>query len=356
MKSRAERIIEKAQLKENEAIYLSNPSNIFYVSGYTGEGAALIGHSFCAIVTDFRYTEQVTRQAPAFEVLQIKTGQSHESLAHDYLADHNVNSVRFEADQVTVAAFDKMKKDMPGMTFAPLQGEPEAVRRVKEPSELDRIREACDISCKALQNILPQIREGMTETDLRIILEFEILKLGGDGLAFNTIVASGENGSLPHAIPGSRKLRKGDLITMDFGAKKGGYCADMTRTVALGDPGEDLKKIYNIVLKAQTTAEDALHAGLRGDEVDDIARSIIKAEGYGDCFGHGLGHSVGIDIHENPRLSPMCHDVLTENTTMTVEPGIYVPGLGGVRIEDTCVIGKEHSESFVYFPKELLIL
>ena len=356
MKTRAERIIELAGLHENEAIYLTKPSNIFYVSGYTGEGAALIGHGFCAIVTDFRYTEQVTRQAPGFEALEIKTGQHHAALAYEYLSGRHVNAVRFEADEVTVKAFEEIQKDMPGFQLTALNGEPEKVRQIKEPSELALIREACDISCKALQNILPIFKEGISETDIRIALEFEMLRLGADGLAFNTIVASGENGSLPHAIPGSRKLRKGDMVTLDFGARKGGYDADMTRTLSLGEPGAEMRKIYGIVLEAQQTCQDAMHAGLVASDVDAISRRIIGDAGYGKCYGHGLGHSVGIDIHENPRLSPMCHDILTENTTMTVEPGIYVPGLGGVRIENTCAIGAEKSESFVYFTKDLLIL
>ncbi len=356
MKSRAERIIELANLSANEAIYLTKPSNMFYVSGYTGEGAAIIGHGFCAIVTDSRYTEQVTRQAPAFEVLQIKTGQRHTALAYEYLSGHHVDTIRFEADEVTVNAFENMKQEMPGVTLTALNGEPEQVRRVKEPSELALIREACDISCKALNNILPVIKEGVTETDIRIALEFEMLRLGADGLAFDTIVASGENGSLPHAIPGPRKLRKGDMITLDFGARKGGYDADMTRTLALGEPSAELKKIYGIVLEAQQTCQDAMHAGLVASDIDKISRDIIGGAGYGQYYGHGLGHSVGIDIHENPRLSPICHDILTENTTMTVEPGIYVPGVGGVRIENTCVIGAENSESLVYFTKDLLIL
>ena len=356
MKSRAQRIIEEAGLGQHEAIYLTKPSNMFYVSGYTGEAAAVIGHGFCAIVTDFRYTEQVTRQAPGFEALEIKTGQSHAALAFEYLKDHGVDSVRFEADQVTVRAYERMKHDMPGVTFSELRGEAEKVRRIKEPSELELIRQACAISCEALDHILPEIKEGMAETDIRIMLEFEMLKLGADGLAFDTIVASGENGSLCHAIPGPRKLRKGDMITMDFGAKKGGYCADMTRTVALGEPGAELKKIYGIVLNAQQTAQDALKAGLGASDVDAIARGIIAEAGYGKYFGHGLGHSVGIDIHESPRLSPTCQDILTENTTMTVEPGIYVPGIGGVRIENTCVIGADASETLVYFTKDLLIL
>ena len=348
--------MEKAALRQGEAILLSKPSNIFYVSGYTGEGIALLAEGLCAVVTDFRYTEQVTRQAPGFEVCEIKTGQSHFALAAEVLSGHGVHAVRFEADEVTVSRFEKMQQDMPGFTFSHLNGEAEFVRRIKEPVEIENIRKACDISCRALQNILPRIKPGVSETDIRIDLEFEMLRLGGEGLAFNTIVASGPNGSLPHAIPGQRKIEPGDMITLDFGAKCGGYCADMTRTIAVGEPGAEMKKIYGIVLSAQQTAQDALHAGIPADSVDKIARDIIADAGYGKCFGHGLGHSVGIDIHENPRLSPTCQDILTAGTTMTVEPGIYVHGLGGVRIENTCVIGDTASETLVTAPKELLIL
>ena len=348
--------MEKAALGHGEAILLSKPSNIFYVSGYRGEGIALLAEGLCAIVTDFRYTEQVARQAPDFAVCEIKTGQSHFALAAEVLSGHGIHTVRFEADEITVSRFEAMKADMPGFSFAALHGEPELVRRIKEPKEIDCIRTACDISCRALQNILPRIRPGVTENDIRIDLEFEMLRLGGEGLAFSTIVASGVNGSLPHAVPGGRKIESGDMITMDFGARYGGYCADMTRTVSVGEPGAEMKKIYAIVLEAQQTAQDALHAGLPANTVDKIARDIIGQAGYGRYFGHGLGHSVGIDIHEDPRLNPVCTDVLEAGTTMTVEPGIYVPGLGGVRIENTCVIGEEASETLVYAPKELLIL
>ena len=257
---------------------------------------------------------------------------------------------------MTVARFDKMKQDMPGFTFTALGGEPELVRRIKEPSEIEHIRRACGISCRALENILPRIKPGVSETDIRIDLEFEMLRLGAEGLAFNTIVASGPNGSLPHAIPGQRKIEAGDMITMDFGAKSGGYCADMTRTVAVGEPDAEMKKIYGIVLRAQQESQDALHAGIPADSVDRIARDIIAEAGYGKCFGHGLGHSVGIDIHEDPRLSPICHDVLEPMTTMTVEPGIYVPGLGGVRIENTCAITETGGRTLVHAQKALLIL
>ena len=183
-----------------------------------------------------------------------------------------------------------------------------------------------------------------------------MLELGADSLAFDTIVASGVNGSLPHAIPSDKKLEKGEMITIDFGAKKGGYCADMTRTLALGQPSAEMKKIYDTVLLAQETCEGMLAPGKCCRDIDAEARRIIDGAGYAGRFGHGLGHSVGIDIHEDPRLSPACGDLLETGTTITVEPGIYVPGLGGVRIENTCAITENGGRTLVHAQKALLIL
>ena len=354
--TRASRIVEKAGLQPGEAILLSKPSNIFYVSGYTGEGIALLAGDLCAIVTDFRYTEQVTRQAPGFEVFEIKTGQSHFALAAEVLAAHGVQAVRFEADEVTVARFDKMKQDMPGFTLTALKGEPEQVRRIKEPEEIACIRKACDISCKALANLLPRLKPGVSETDIRLDLEFEMLRLGGEGLAFNTIVASGPNGSLPHAVPGDREIREGDMVTMDFGARYEGYDADMTRTVAVGRPSDKMRRIYEIVLHAQETAQAAIAPGVPCREIDRIDRDIITEAGYGECFGHSTGHGVGIDIHEDIRLSTRSEQVLAPGNIVTVEPGIYVPGLGGVRIENTCAVTETGVRALCGASKELRIL
>ncbi len=183
-----------------------------------------------------------------------------------------------------------------------------------------------------------------------------MLKNGASELAFSTIVASGENSALPHAIPGNRKLSKGDLITFDFGAKVDGYCSDMTRTVALGKPSDELYTIYHIVLEAQKLGEEALLPGASCKGVDAVSRDFIASKGYGDYFGHGLGHSLGIDIHESPRLSPLSQGILKENQLMTVEPGIYLPGKGGVRIENTCLVTKEGAKPLTTPSKELFIL
>lgn len=356
MNERLEKLFQAASLGRDEAVLIHKPSNMFYLSGYTGEGLIAAGRGFQAIVTDFRYTEQAERQAPGFDVLMIEKNVSHASLAGRLFAQYGIKAVRYEDDQVTVRDFDALRRDIPGVEFLSLKNAPEKVRRIKDQRELDCIETACDISCRAFEQLLPQIKPGMTEKQLQLKLDFLMLELGGEGLAFNTIVASGVNGSLPHAIPSGKKVEMGEMITFDFGAKKGGYCADMTRTVALGTPSPEMKKIYDTVLLAQETCQDLLAPGKICNEIDAVARKIIDEAGYAGRFGHGLGHSVGIDIHEDPRLSPLCSDPLEENQTITVEPGIYVPGLGGVRIENTCAVTANGGRTLVHAQKALLIL
>ena len=353
---RLERMLSLAGLTANEGVLIHKPSNIFYLSGYTGEGLLAAGEGFQAIITDFRYTEQAEKQAPGFQVLMVEKGVTHAALAAGLFEAHGVKAVRYEDDKVTVRAFEGLKRDIPGVEFLPLGGAPEKARRIKEQGELDLIEEACDISCRALDAVLPRIQPGMTEKQLQILLDYTLYEMGADSLAFDTIIASGVNGSLPHAIPSDKKIELGDMITMDFGAKKGGYCADMTRTVALGNPSAEMKKIYETVLRAQETCEGMLAPGKCCRDIDAAARRIIDEAGYAGRFGHGLGHSVGIDIHEDPRLSPTCEDLLEEGHTVTVEPGIYVPGLGGVRIENTCAITASGGRTLVHAQKELLIL
>ena len=233
---------------------------------------------------------------------------------------------------------------------------PQQLRQLKTPSEIVTMRKAAAITSEAFEAVLPKIRPGMTETELRLEVENIMYRLGAEALAFNTIIASGENGSLPHAVPGLRKLQKGDMITMDFGAKVGGYCSDMTRTVALGEPSAEMRKVYQTVLRAQTMCEAALAAGRNCFDIDRLARDYIDSQGYAGCFGHGLGHCVGIDIHEDPRLSPGCHDTLKAGMVITVEPGVYLPGVGGVRIENTCLVRENGSEALTTARKELVIL
>ncbi len=353
---RVKRLLEVSGLGPKQGIVIHRPSNIFYLSGYTGEGLMVVSRSLAAIVTDFRYVEQAGQQAPGFSVHQISTGVSHAQVAASLILGAGISEVLYEDDFVTVKESRKLQDALGDTALLPLNNQPEKLREVKDAEEVALIEKACAISCEAFDYILTQVRPGITEKQVKRLLDFRMLELGADATAFDTIVASGPNGSLPHAIPGERQIEKGDMITLDFGAKYGGYCADMTRTIAVGKPGKQMQEIYDIVLHAQMTCQEALAPGKICREVDGIARQIIGDAGYGERFGHGLGHAVGIDIHENPRLSPVCEDRLLPGHVMTVEPGIYVPGLGGVRIENSCLVTETGARSLVSSPRELIIL
>ncbi len=353
---RTDRLLRRAGLAAGEGILIHKPSNMFYLSGYTGEGLLLVARGIKAVVTDSRYTEQAGRQAPGFEVHTIETGVSHAALAAGLCEKLGIKALRYEDDCLTVKAFASMQAAMPGISFSSLGNIPEAMRVIKDDQELALMDKACAISCEAFDYILGYIKPGLSEKQIELALNFKMYELGADALAFDTIVASGPNGSLPHAIPGERRVEAGDMITLDFGAKYRGYCADMTRTVAVGEPDKKMREIYGIVLEAQIASQEALAPGRDCAEVDGIARGLIAKAGYGQYFGHGLGHSLGIDVHENPRLSPVSKDRLEKNLVITVEPGIYVPGLGGVRIENSCVITDTSSRSLVNAPRELIIL
>lgn len=353
---RVARLMKRCNLSPDEGILITKASNMRYLSAYTGEGMLVISANLKAIVTDFRYVEQAQNQAPGFEVHSISTDRNHAVVAAELLKAHHCRQVRFEDDDITVREGNKLNRIFAPMTLVPLAGEPEALRSIKDEEEIALIKKACDISCRTFEWICGQIKPGMSEIEIRLALDYHMLALGAEDLAFSTIIASGPNGSLCHAIPGQRKVEKGDMITMDFGAKVGGYCADMTRTVALGQPGDELKAIYQVVYEAQCLAQDALAPGKTGKEVDAVARDHIKQAGYGAYFGHGLGHSLGLDIHEDPRLSLVGETRLEPNMIMTVEPGIYIPGLGGVRIENSCVLTGDGAETLVWANKDLLIL
>ena len=354
--ARTKRLMEACGLGDRQGIIVHRSSNVFYLSGYTGEGLLLLSRDLRAIVTDFRYVEQAQQQAPGFSVHQISGISGHAQVAAGLAHGAGLTELLYEDDYVTVKEGRALQEALGEVTLAPLNMQPEKLREIKDEAEVALIENACAISCEAFDYILTQIKPGVTEKQLQRMLNYRLLELGADDTAFDTIVASGPNGSLPHAIPGDRQVETGDMITFDFGAKLGGYCADMTRTVALGQPGSQMREIYEIVLRAQITCQEALAPGKICREVDAIARKIIGEAGYGERFGHGLGHAVGIDIHENPRLSPACGDSLRPGHVVTVEPGIYVPGLGGVRIENSCLVTETGARSLVSAPRELIIL
>ena len=354
----AERLMDQFRQGSHTAVAIHDPSNMFYLTeGYTGEGVVYLSEDSRMIITDFRYTEQAERQAPGFRVEMTGKGRNHNRILAELAQAEGITELRAETNYLSVDDFEAMRGALgEEISCVPLNKAPQKLREIKTPTEILAIRKACDITSEAFDAILPKIRPGMTEKELQIELDFTMLRLGADEFAFDTIIASGENGSLPHAIPGQRTLKAGDMITMDFGAKVGKYCSDMTRTVALGQPSDEMRKVYETVLRAQTMCEDALTAGKTGAEVDKLARDYIDARGYAGRFGHGLGHSVGIDIHEEPRLSPNCSETIKPGVVITVEPGIYLPGVGGVRIDNTCLVKENGCVPLTTADKQLIIL
>jgi len=354
----SDRLADMLHLTVNTAAVIHDPANMLYLTeGYGGEGLVYLTAERRVIITDFRYTEAAEKTAPGFEIVMTDNDHSHEKRLAELCEQDHIREIRFESNYLPVDDFERMREAVgEEVSFVPLKKAPQILREIKTPAEILIMRKAGAITSEAFEAVLPKIRVGMTELELRLELENCMFRLGADGLAFSTIIASGVNGSLPHAVPGTRRLQMGDMITMDFGAKVAGYCSDMTRTVALGEPSAEMRRVYSTVLRAQTMCEAALAAGKNCFEIDKLARDYIDSQGYAGRFGHGLGHCVGIDIHEDPRLSPSCHDTLKAGMVITVEPGVYLPGVGGVRIENTCLVRDNGSEALTTARKELIIL
>ena len=354
----SDRLSETLHLKANTAVVIHDPANMFYLTeGYAGEGMVYLTAERRVIVTDFRYVEAAEHSAPGFEIIVTDHEHTPAKRLAEMCGRDGISEIRFESNRLPVDDYENLRSAAgEEISWVPLRKVPQQLRQIKTAAEIVTMRKAGAITSEAFEAVLGKIRPGMTETELRMELENTLYRLGAEAPAFSTIIASGENGSLPHAVPGSRKLRKGDMITMDFGARVGGYCSDMTRTVALGEPSAEMRKVYSTVLRAQNMCEAALAAGKNCCDIDRLARDYIDSQGYAGRFGHGLGHSVGIDIHEDPRLSPACHDTLKAGMVLTVEPGIYLPGVGGVRIENTCLVKENGSEPLTTAPKELVVL
>lgn len=339
-----------------QAALIHNTSNMRYLSGYTGEGLLVVSAKACAVVTDFRYTEQATREAPDYLVHETSTQKNANAFVLEMLKEAGAECVAIEEGAITYAQYKKLVDDLPGITFVSLARVPEKQREIKDEQEAANVARANAITSQAFDHILGFIKPGVTEKQIAIELERFMLEHDAESIAFDTIVASGPNGSLCHATPGPRAVQPGDLITLDFGARYNGYCADMTRTVALGEISAEQRKVYDTVLEAQKRALAAVHAGMDCKELDAIARDYIDAAGYEGRFGHSLGHSTGLDIHELPGCGTTSTTSLEENMTMTIEPGIYIPGLGGVRIEDSVLVTKEGCKVLTPATKELITL
>lgn len=335
-----------AQL-ELDAILISAPANIRYLSGFTGSLAYLvIGQEVAEILGDSRYWIQMEQEAPGFTL--VRSGMSADlfSLVPERLQAMGARRVGFEAQHLTVSAFEALRGRIGGAaTLHPSSGVVEELRMRKTPDEIARIKAAASISSRAFDRIRRTVRPGLRERDVAFLLEQTFRELGADAPAFETIVGSAENGALPHARPGDRALERGDMIVFDFGARAGGYCADISRTVVIGEVSVEQRRAIQAVQDAQAAAIAAMRPGITADAIDRIARrSVEEAVGPERAFGHGLGHGIGLEVHERPQLSQRDRTALAAGMIITVEPGVYVPGWGGVRIEDMVLITESGHE------------
>lgn len=317
-----------------DALLVSAMPNVRYLTGFTGSnGQVLVGPSGSVFLTDGRYTEQSRHEVPDLERITCLDGL--DAPLAELCARLDVARLGFESHHVTVRAHERLTERLDVIGSVGVLDAVERQRWVKDADELDLLRRAQAVTDQAFEDILGFLAVGQSEQQAAWELERFLRRDGGDGLAFDSIVAFGENAAEPHHAPGHRLLEEGDVIKLDFGALYGGYHADMTRTVSFGAPPTELKKIHDIVREAQQAGIDAVREGVTGAEVDSAARSVIAGAGYAEAFSHGLGHGVGLEIHEGPRLGRGIENTLPEGAVVTVEPGIYVPGLGGVRIEDS---------------------
>ncbi|QMT18825.1 aminopeptidase P family protein [Planococcus maritimus] len=345
---------EQMQKRELDSLLVTNPYNLRFITGFTGTaGLALITPNDAWFITDFRYTEQAGEQVKEFKVVQAQKGLLDEVAR--IVQEATVERLAFEQDYMTFATYSQYQEKLTA-TLEPVSGLIEQLRMVKAPEEIDVLKAAAKIADDAFEHICTYIKPGMTELQVSNELEFFMREQGATSSSFDIIVASGLRSALPHGVASDKKIEQGDLITLDFGALYQGYVSDITRTVAVGEPSDKLKEIYKIVLDSQVLALEKIKPGMTGIEADAIARDYIKSKGYGEAFGHSTGHGIGLEVHEGPGLSFRSETVLEPGMAVTVEPGIYLPGIGGVRIEDDILITETGNERLTHSSKELRIL
>ena len=319
------------------------------------EGVAIVTKQGCRYYTDSRYIETAQKNLKGFDVRMVGKDNGYVKQLNEAIADFGVKALGYEESYLTVAEFRGYEEKL-NAKLVPCQQDINQFRYVKEDYELARMREAQNITDRAFTEVCTRIREGMTEKELAAELIYCLYKNGADDLSFKPIVVSGPNSSMPHGVPGERKLQPGDFITMDFGVIFRDYCSDMTRTVALGYATDEMKKVYYTVLEAQKAGIAATKAGVTGKDIDGAARKVIADAGYGEYFGHSYGHSLGLEIHEHPMCSPANDKPMPCGAVASAEPGIYLPGKFGVRIEDCVIIREDGAEDLAHSPKELIVI
>ncbi len=353
MKERLEGLRKYLNENKIDACIIYKPQNRRYLSGFTGSaGYVVLTEEKNLFITDFRYVEQASVQCIDFEIVKHTDNRT----LYDILNELGIKSLGFEEGDVTYSQYKDFIDNLNDIELIELKGVVNKLRMIKSETEIENIRRAAEIADKAFEYICTIIKPGISEREVSLELEFFMKKNGASGNSFESIVASGKRSSLPHGVATDKIIEDGDFVTLDFGCIYNGYCSDMTRTVVIGKASPKQEEIYNIVLRAQEEALKFIKPGMKGFEVDKIARDIIKESGYGDYFGHGLGHAVGMEVHESPRLSPLGKEELKPNMVVTDEPGIYLPDFGGVRIEDLVVVKENGCEILSKSPKTLIEL
>ena len=339
-----------------DGVLLTGEANRRYASGCgIAEGIVLLCEAEAFYFTDSRYLEAAQNALSGFTVLEADREHPYSSRINEAISAHGIGTLGFEEEDLSHGAFLRFREKLKA-ELVPMQKQINAPRAAKKPWELERMRQAQRITDKTFSELLSVIRPGMTEKELEAELIYRLSRNGSEKPSFDPIVVSGENTSLPHGVAGERVLRNGDFVTMDFGAKLDGYCADMTRTVALGSVTDEMREVYQTVLAAQQAGLAATKAGVSGKQMDAAARDVIGRAGYGAYFGHSYGHSLGLEIHESPNASPGSEEPMPAGAVVSAEPGIYLPGKFGVRIEDVTVILPDGIENLTHSPKNLIIL
>lgn len=341
-----------------DAFLVESPVNRFYFTGFSSSyGYVVLTENLKIFYTDPRYAEEAKAKLTEFSVKSVGSGEVFGEIVKD-LTKAGVTTLGYEDDYLTVAGFKSFKKEFENFTQKPASEILKSLRLVKSPEEIARITAAQRVAEKVFEKVAYSIRPGDTEKEIRVRLICEALKAGADDMSFDPIVAFGENTAMPHHVPADREFQKGDLVLIDFGVKLAGYCSDMTRTFCLSEPdaGKDkFSQIYDIVLSAQSYALKHIKAGMTCREADSLAREYIRANGYDAEFSHSLGHGIGLEVHESPRIRDTSPEMLLPGMVITVEPGIYIPGLGGIRIEDMVVVREDGVENLTETAKDFVL-
>lgn len=355
---RVDKLMDVLKEQELDGLFIVKDANIRYLSGFTGSESYMVISQECrAFITDSRYTEQAERECRDFEIIKWRSPNPDlPETIKSVCSKYNIKRLGFEKNCVKVDLYERLKEALGDIEFTGTLGLVEGIRRIKDQSEIECIKKAAQISDDAFNEILNYIRPGVSERDIERELSYLIRKKGADDIGFPIIAASGGNSSMPHAVPSDKLVECGEFITMDFGSLYKGYRSDMTRTIVVGSASEKQRYIYNVVKESLRKSTETVKAGVDCKIPDRAAREVILKEGIKEIFEYGVGHGVGLEIHEDPFMSPKCPLILEAGNVVTVEPGIYIPGWGGVRIEDSVVVTQDGCEIITKSPKELIVV